>query len=191
MKFCPECGFQFTTGTEKFCLNCGYDINKGAALPSEGKNKNSIHIERTGGDVVGIGVTGSGNIIGKEITINKTTYNKLEPEFRSSLRDFLALINRYSEKLSEEQRKSLKESLDGLAKVVEGLKAGQVVKDDETKDEIKSKQITLAEKIVEYLPQVAELIASVTPLAPISKVIGEGTEYFAEWIRRKLTKKHS
>lgn len=190
MKFCPECGFEFTTGTEKFCLNCGYDVNKGAALLSEGKNKNSIHIERTGGDVVGIGVTGSGNIIGKEITINKTTYNKLEPEFRNSLRDFLALINRYSEKLSEEQRKSLKESLDGLAKAVEGLKAGQAVKDDETKDEIKSKQITLAEKIVEYLPQFAELIASVTPLAPISKVIGEGTEYFAEWIRRKLTKKH-
>jgi hypothetical protein len=189
MKFCPECGSQFTSEAEKFCPNCGYDVSEGVAIPSETKNKNSINISNTGGDVFGVRVSGSGNIIGKQITINKTTYNKLEPEFLNSLEDLLSLINKNSENLEEEQRKSLQESIDGLAKVMEGLKAGQVVKDGETKDEIKFKQINLAEKIVDYLPEVAESIASVTPLAPFSKVIGKGSGYFAEWIRRKLSKK--
>jgi predicted nucleic acid-binding Zn-ribbon protein len=188
MKFCPECGSQFATGTEKFCSNCGYNVNKGVAIPSEESNKNSIHIEGTGGDVFGVGVSGSGNIIGKEITINKTTNNNLKPELRDSLQDFLALINKQSEQLSEEQSKSLKESIDALAKSAEGVKADQVV-DEEKKDEIKSEQITLADKIVNYLPKVAESIALATPLAPFSKVIGEGTSYFAELIRRKLSKK--
>lgn len=188
MKFCPECGTQFTTGTEKFCPNCGYDINKGAIITSGQNDKNSINIQNTGGDVFGVGVSGSGNIIGKDITVNQTTYNNLKPEFRDSLQDFLGLINKHSEQLSEEQSKSLKESIDGLAKSAEGLKADQVL-DEEKKDEIKSEQITLADKIVNYLPKVAESIASVTPLAPFSKVIGEGTGYFAEWIQRKLAKK--
>jgi predicted nucleic acid-binding Zn-ribbon protein len=189
MKFCPECGTQFTTGTEKFCPNCGYNVNKGVAITSEESNKNSIHIERTGGDVFGVGVSGSGNIIGKEITINKTTYNNLVPEFRNSLEDFLSLINKHSESLPEEQKSSLKETVDALAKSAEGLKADQVVESQEEKDEIKSQQITLAEKVVNYLPKVAESIALATPLAPFSKAIGEGTGYFAEWIRKKLARK--
>jgi hypothetical protein len=81
-----------------------------------------------------------------------------------------------------------KSSIDSLAKLVEGLKTGEVVQEQEKKDEIKSEQITLVDKIVKYLPKVAESIASVTPLAPFSKVIGEGTGYFAEWIRKKLNK---
>lgn len=191
MKFCPECGSQFTSGTEKFCPDCGYDINKGVAVAAEGKNKNSIHIEGTGGDVIGVDVSGSGNIIGKEITVNKTAYNKLEPEFRDSLAEFLALINKHGKTLSEEQRRSLKESIDSLAKVSEGVKTGQVIQDQQKKDEIKSQQITLADKIVYFVPKVAESIALATPLAPFSEVIGEQTGYFAEWIRKKLTKKQS
>jgi len=188
MKFCPECGTPFTTGTEKFCPSCGYDLNKGIKGTSGEKDNQSINIQNTRGDVLGVGVSGSGNIIGKQIKINQATYNKLEPEFRNSLEEFLAMINEHNATLTEDEKKSLKESIDGLAKVSEGLKEGQVVKDDETKDEIKSKQITLAEKIVNYLPKVAESIALATPLAPFSKVIGEGTGYFAEWIRRKLKK---
>jgi hypothetical protein len=91
--------------------------------------------------------------------------------------------------LTEDRKRSLKDSIDALAKEAEGLKSGEVVTDEGTVDEIKSKQISLAEKVVEYLPQVAESIASVTPLAPFSKVLGKGTGYFAEWIRRKLSSK--
>ena len=63
------------------------------------------------------------------------------------------------------------------------------VKDEEKIDEIKATQISLAEKIVNLLPDVAESIASVTPLAPFSKSIGKGIGYFGEWIKRKLGKK--
>lgn len=191
MKFCPECGSEFTTGTEKFCPSCGYEVEKGTKGTSRGEKKDSISIQNTGGDVTGVGVSGSGHIIGKQITINQSTYNKLEPEFKNSLEDLLALINKHSEQLPDDERISINESIDGLAKATEGLKAGQVVQDQQKKDEIKSQQITLADKIVKYVPKVAESIASATPLTPFSKVIGEGTGYFAEWIRKKLTKKKS
>ena len=151
--------------------------------------RDEIHIGNVGGDVVGVGVSGSGNIIGKNMTVNQTTYNKLEPEFRSSLQEFLALLNQYSGQLKEDQKRSLQQSIDALAKEAEGLKPDEVITDEGKVDEIKSKQISLAEKIVEYVPQVAESIASVTPLAPFSKVIGKGAGYFAEWIRRKLSSK--
>jgi hypothetical protein len=152
-------------------------------------NRDEVHIGNVGGDVVGVGVSGSGNIIGKNININQTTYSKLEPEFRNSLEEFVVLINSHSGQLTEDQKRSLNESIDALAKEAEGLKSGEVVTDEEKADEIKSKQISLADKVVEYLPQVAESIASVTPLAPLSKVIGKGTGYLAECIRRKLSKK--
>lgn len=158
-------------------------------FPSTITYDSSINIGNVGGDVTGVGVSGSGNVIGKGITINKSTYNNLEPEFRHSLQQFLLLINNYSGILSEESMRSLKESVDSLAKLVEGLKSGEIVEDDEKKVEIKSEQITLANKVVNYLPKVAESIALATPLAPFSKVIGEGTEYFAEWVRKKLSKK--
>jgi|SRR5687768_10545054 predicted nucleic acid-binding Zn-ribbon protein len=188
MKFCPECGFQFSSGTEKFCPNCGFDISKGVLKGTEG-NREAISIQNRGGDVTGVGVSGTGHIIGKQITINQSTYNKLEPEFKNSLDDLLALINKHSEQLPENERKSINESIDGLAKATEGLKVGQVLQDQQKKDEIKSQQITLADKIVKYVPKVAESIASATPLAPFSKVVGEGAGYFAEWIKEKLIKK--
>lgn len=150
------------------------------------RSRDEIHIGNVGGDVTGVGVSGSDNIIGKNMTISQTTYNKLEPEFRNSLEEFLSLINCDSGLLTEDQKRSLQDSVNALAREAEGLKSNEVVTDDVKVDEIKSKQIGLAENIVEYLPQVAESIASVTPLAPFSKVIGKGTGYLAECIRRKL-----
>jgi hypothetical protein len=158
-------------------------------VDNSSNKRDEIHIGNVGGDVVGVGVSGSGNIIGKNMTVNQTTYNKLEPEFRNSLEEFLALLNQNTGQLTQDQKRSLQQSVDALAKEAEGLKPDIVVTDEEKVDEIKSKQISLAEKIVEYVPQVAESIASVTPLAPFSKVIGKGAGYFAEWIRRKLGSK--
>ena len=70
------------SGTEKFCPNCGYDINKGIKGTSPGENKHSINIQNTGGNVTGVGVEGSGNVIGNQVTLNRNTYNELAPEFR-------------------------------------------------------------------------------------------------------------
>jgi hypothetical protein len=68
-------------------------------LVDNSTKRDEIHIGSVGGDAIGIGVSGSGNTIGKGITINQTTYNNLEPEYRNSLEAFLALINRYEEVL--------------------------------------------------------------------------------------------
>ncbi len=193
MPFCSNCGQQLTIGTEKFCPNCGQDLKGGGRIATNDKIGDSFNIQGTGGDVIGVGVRGSGNVIGKNITgnisVSQATYNKLEPEFKNSLEEFLGLINKKSGQLTEEQRGSLKESIDALAKEAEGLKTGEVVKDEDKLHEIKSKQLSLAEKIVDYLPEVAESIASATPLAPFSKSIGKGAGYFAEWIKKKLNKK--
>lgn len=149
----------------------------------------SINIGNVGGDVAGVGISGSGNLIGTRISGSQIVFNKLEPEFRDSLQQFLTLIHNYGRNLSPENAKSLKDSIDTLAQLAEGLKSGQVVQDEEKRDEIKSEEITLADKLAKYFPQVAESIASATPLAPFSKVIGEGTGYFADWIRKKLAKR--
>ena len=44
------------------------------------------------------------------------------------------------------------------------------------------------EKIVTIVPQMAESIAAVSPLAPFSKCIGKGAGFFADWIIKKLNK---
>ena len=191
MNFCPECGLQLSSGTEKFCPNCGYDVKNESLTASGTTYKNSINIDKTGNYWKGdpkLSVIGANMIVQP---IDQAIYVRLEPEFRGSLEDFLALINKHSEQLSKEQSKSLKESIDALAKSAEALKADEVVQDQEKRDEIKSTQITLADKIVNYLPKVAESIASVIPLVPFSRVIGEGTGYFAEWIRRMIAKKQT
>jgi len=71
-------------------------------------NNNGIHISENQGDVMGVGIQGDANIIGKNISIggdinvNKNKYENLAPEFKSSLDDFLVLINKKSGQLSEE-----------------------------------------------------------------------------------------
>lgn len=56
--------------------------------------------------------------------------NQNETEFKQSIEDFLALINKLSEKLSVEQRKSLNDSRGGLEKAIEGVKANQLLRDE-------------------------------------------------------------
>jgi hypothetical protein len=46
--------------------------------------------------------------------------------------------------------------------------------------------INIADKIVELSPDIAESIASITPLAPFSKVIEKGAGFIAERIKKKL-----
>src|SRR5215217_1321713 len=77
MKFCPECGYQFTSGSEKFCPECGYDINKGGGTA---RDRNSVNIENTGGDVFGVGVSGSGHTIGKNIVVGSGTISVSQQE---------------------------------------------------------------------------------------------------------------
>jgi tetratricopeptide (TPR) repeat protein len=61
VKYCHACGCKLPFGIEKFCPNCGQN------LVQEKEEVNGIDITDTKGDVIGVGITGTGNIIGKEI----------------------------------------------------------------------------------------------------------------------------
>jgi tetratricopeptide (TPR) repeat protein len=64
MKYCHQCRQYLSLGTEKFCPNCGINLQIRA-------NSNaSINIDHTEGDLLGVGVSGNGNIIGKEMEFN-------------------------------------------------------------------------------------------------------------------------
>ena len=60
MKYCSECGYKLPSGTEKFCPECGQNL-----APSG--EERPINIGNTTGDVFGAGLTGSENIVGKEV----------------------------------------------------------------------------------------------------------------------------
>jgi hypothetical protein len=142
------------------------------------------NINNTGDDaVVGIGNTVSGSI-----NVNKNILNNVDPQFKNSIIEFENLLNEKLKdiQISDEQKKSLQENIEKLSKEAKDVKPDEVIKNEDKIDEIKTTQICLAEKIVNFLPGVAESIAAVTPLAPFSKAIGKGTGYFAEWIMKKL-----
>ena len=102
---------------------------------------------------------------------------------------FLTLVNKKSGQLSEEQKKSISQSIGKLAKEYQSIKPDEEIKDEDKKDDVKSKLISLAEKVVNLMPDITESIASVTPLAPFSKAIGKGASYFGDLIKKKLINK--
>jgi len=75
VKFCHECGYHLPVGTEKFCPDCGQNLGEKGAAGT--RDITSVGINDTKGDVFGAGITGSGNIIGKEVeyTVNGNVYN--------------------------------------------------------------------------------------------------------------------
>jgi FixJ family two-component response regulator len=52
MTFCHNCGLKLPTGNEKFCPNCGTDLQQ--------------KVQHTVNDVIGVAISGHGNIIVKD-----------------------------------------------------------------------------------------------------------------------------
>jgi hypothetical protein len=152
------------------------------------------NISGNSGDVIGVGISGDGNIIGKKITIggsiniNKNILDDTDPQFKNSIDEFEKIINEKLKDITvpQDSKKALQENVEKLAKEVKDVKPDQVIKDEDKVDSIKSYMINIADKIVELSPDIAESIASITPLAPFSKVIGKGTSFIAERIKKKL-----
>lgn len=155
----------------------------------------AINVSGNQGDVIGLGIQGDANVIGKNISItgdiavNNNNYNNLAPEFKNSLNELLVLLNKESGHLPKEQKKSFSEIIDKLAKEYQSIKPDEEIKDEDKKDDAKSKLIMLVEKLVDLMPDVAKSITLITPLAPFSKVIGKGTGYFGDLIKKKLINK--
>ena len=83
--------------------------------------KNTIKIDGTKGDVIGVGVSGSGNVIGKNIVVGSGTINvsqtqlqQIPNEYATALKEFSEQINNQlkGKQLPEEQIKSVNNSLE-------------------------------------------------------------------------------
>ena len=169
-------------------------------MAEEKKESQGINISGTHGDVFGVGVSGSGNIIGKNIVIGDGTITVSEQrlteiqnnEYAQSLKAFSETINEQlkGRQIPEEEVKSINNTMNELAKEVEDVKPGQEEEEiDYVKQtQVESKTATLIQKVLTVLPEAAETAATFTPLAPFSKIIGKGVQGIVDAIakRRKL-----
>ena len=157
------------------------------------ENDKGIHISGVGGDVFGIDVSGSGNVIGKNISVsgtinvNNEQLSKMPDEYAKALRDFSSSINDQitNHNIYQSQLAPLQESINELAKEAEGIKSDQevvVVK----KTEFKTKFVNVAKNVLKVLPKTAETVAAFTPLAPFSGLIGEATQSVIEAIQKEV-----
>jgi predicted nucleic acid-binding Zn-ribbon protein len=203
MPFCSNCGQQLTIGNEKFCPNCGQDLKKGggaeaAATTTNHNNvRDSINIQDTGGDVFGVGVRGSSNIIGKNIVVGSGTINVSQqelakipvPEYASALREFSESVNQQlkGRQIPEEKVKDINNNLNELAKEVQDIKPGEEEQqiDYVKQTQIESKTATTIQKVLDVLPEAAETVSTFTPLAPFSKLIGKGVRQIVDAIAAK------
>ncbi len=139
-----------------------------------------ISISGVTGDVV-IG-SGTGNIVGKNVTISGTVtisnqqLAKVPSEYAKSLQDFVAGLNQLMEKhrVPPEQAGAVQEKVQELAKEAEGVRGDKIGMAKE--DALRSKVSGLIDTVLKVLPKGVEAAASFTPLAPFSKLIGRGIE---------------
>lgn len=147
-----------------------------------------IKVENVQGDVI---VKGKGNIIAKEVSgtinLNFQEYNKIADEYAKSLEAFSQEVNVQLKKhnISQEKTAPVQESINELVKEVEGIKPEEKI-DIEKKENIKSKITKVAIRLLKILPEGAETVATFTPLAPFSKIIGKGVEEVVKAIQNEI-----
>jgi archaellum component FlaC len=147
------------------------------------ENDRGVHIGNVGGDVIGVGVAGSGNVIGKNIVINKQQLENMPSEYAESLTKFIEEFKKYN--IPPEQVKPIQDSLNDVTKEVEGIKTEEKMSTVKQKN-INSKFSIFAEKVLKVLPKTVETVSAFTPLAPFSKLIGEGVQQLVEAIQREM-----
>jgi len=197
VKYCSNCGSQINLGTEKYCSNCGQDLTKlGAAALQNEENKRGINISGTQGDVMGVGVSGNNNIIGKNIVVGSGTINVSHqelakipiPEYAEALDVFSKSINEQlkGHQIPEERVKEINSGLDQLAKEVQDIKQGKEQEVDYVKQKnVETKTASVIQRVLDVLPQAAETTATFTPLAPFSKLIGKGVQGIVDAIANR------
>ena len=141
-----------------------------------------IYIGNIGGDAIGVSVTGSDNVIGKNISINEQLEN-IPKEYADSLKAIMEQIKNYN--IPPEQIKPIQDGLNDLTKEVEGIKPEEKVSTVKEKA-LNTKYSIFVEKVLKVLPKTAETVATFTPLAPFSKLIGEGVEQLVQTIQKDV-----
>jgi tetratricopeptide (TPR) repeat protein len=96
VKFCPHCGSELPFKTAGFCSDCGKSLHDGISN-SHLNDSNSIGVSNTNGDVIGAGISGKGNIIGKEVSysiqgpvLNFNISGSISNELMEQLKEIIA-----------------------------------------------------------------------------------------------------
>lgn len=110
------------------------------------------------------------------ITINLKEIENMDPKYRESLQDFVAFLNKgfQKDKISPNEIAQIQKEMDEFSK--EAATLSSVVDNENKKNSVRKKLKAIAESVVKVSPKIAETIASLTPLAPFSKLIGETFE---------------
>lgn len=124
-------------------------------------------------------IQGNGIVVGSNniVSINQQQLAKIPDEYAKSLQAFSEAVNAQLKKhnISQEKTAPVQESINELVKEVESIKPEENI-DIEKKEDIKDKIKKVAIRLLKILPEGAETIATLTPLAPFSKIIGKGVE---------------
>ena len=122
------------------------------------------------------------------LIINKNVLNSIDPQFKNSIEEFEKIINEKFNDIPvpQEGKRYLQENVEKLAQEVTDVKPDSLSQDEDKIDSIKSYLVNISDKIVELSPDIAESVASMTPLSPFSKVIGKGVGFIAERIKKRL-----
>ena len=76
--------------------------NCGQNLSDRRSNKSSPNITNNKGDVIGVGVSGSGNVIGKKIVVGSGTINANQTEIQNIPNEYAKAITEFSNSINEQ-----------------------------------------------------------------------------------------
>jgi coproporphyrinogen III oxidase-like Fe-S oxidoreductase len=172
----------------KYCPEYGNDLKKNKINDDDNKT-NSIKIENSKGDIIGVGVSGFGYTIGKNIVIGSGTINvnenqlqKIPNEYADALKKFTEILNQQfkDQQVPKEQVQEINNTLQDFAKEVEEVKP-----EEEEKEKINpgkrrifnGKFGKVVQTVLKVLPTAAKIGSSLfAPLAPFSDLIGESVQ---------------
>jgi hypothetical protein len=146
-----------------------------------GTGARDIHSDNVKGKNIEIGVTGSNNVIGKNININKQQLENMSEVYAESLKTFIELIKKYN--IPSEQVEPIQNSLNDFVKEVQEFKPEEKAS-AEKKMIVYSKFLKLAVKILNVLPKTSQTITCFTPLEPFSMIIGKSVEHLVEELQK-------
>lgn len=135
--------------------------------------------------------SGSGNIVGKNVkitgnvTLSNQQLSKIPGEYAKSLEGFTQTLNQQLEKhkVPAEKAAPVQEAVKELAKEMEGVRSDEV--NTAKKRQLNARVTSVIDAVVKVLPKAAETLTAFTPLAPFSKLIGEGVEQLAKALQKE------
>lgn len=137
----------------------------------------------SGGEIIGVGTSGTGNIVGREVHIagsvqvSTAAAQGAPDEYARSLQEFTTALNQelQAAQVPPEAVAPVQASVDALVKEVAEVAPGEPVSGLK-KRSIGTALAAVAHGLLKVLPNAARTLVAMTPLAPFGALIGEGLD---------------